>query len=171
MAEEGLPGVRIDRIAAGLGVSKGSFHHHFDGAAAYRLSLLERYETQAVAAMERATADASAGGLEQLDALVASLERLYDARIETALRAWAIHDADAQRVMAGIDRARLAMLQEIWADIVPDPRTARTAALIPHLIVIGASASPTTAQDLAAVMRLLARVAPAIPELPGDAPI
>ncbi len=48
LAEEGAPGVRIDRIAARLGLSKGSFFHHFDGIAAYRRALLDRWESSAV---------------------------------------------------------------------------------------------------------------------------
>ncbi len=169
LAGEGLPGVRIDPIAAQLGVSKGSFHHHFEGAADYRRAILERYEAQAIDAMRQATAHAP-GGIERLEALVASFERLHDARIETALRAWAIHDPDARQAMARIDRARLEMLQEVWAAILPDPETARTAALIPHLIVIGASASPATVtrRDLADVLRLLARIAPATSKLLDD---
>jgi AcrR family transcriptional regulator len=169
LAEAGLPAVRIDRIAARLGVSKGSFHHHFEGAAAYRRALLERYEARAIEAMRQATAQPG-GGLARLEALAGAFEELYDARIETALRAWALHDDDANRVVAGIDRARLEALQEIWAAIVPDPETARTAALVPHLIVIGAGVAPETAgaEDLAAVLRLLVRIAPAVSESRGD---
>jgi AcrR family transcriptional regulator len=164
MAGEGLPGVRIDRIAARLGVSKGSFHHHFDGAAAYRRALLEHYEVQAVEAMRQATAQAPGDGLAKLEALADSFDELYDAGIETAMRAWGVHDADAHRTVARIDQCRLEFLQEVWAAVLPDPEAARIAALVPHLIVIGASAAPAsvTPEDLAAVLQLLARIAPAV---------
>ncbi|MCD0444735.1 TetR/AcrR family transcriptional regulator [Glycomyces sp. A-F 0318] len=172
LAETGLPGVRIDRIAARLGVSKGSFHHHFNGADAYRRAMLERYGDRAVEAMRRTVADAPGEGLERIEALVGAFDGLYDARIETALRAWARHDDDAQRVVAGIDRARLEALQEVWTRLLPGAETARIAALVPHLVVIGASAAPWSVADgdLAAVMRLLARIAPALAEPSGDEP-
>lgn len=78
------------------------------------------------------------------------------------MRAWAVHDADAQGTVARIDQSRLEMLQQLWAAILPDPEAARVAALVPHLIVIGASAAPATPQDLAAILSLLTRIAPAL---------
>jgi hypothetical protein len=49
---------------------------------------------------------------------------------------------------------------------VADPDRARAAALLPHLVVIGATVAypATTADDLAAVFRLLADLIPAVPE-------
>ncbi len=40
LADEGAPALRIDRLAGGLGLSKGSFYHHFDGMAGYKDALL-----------------------------------------------------------------------------------------------------------------------------------
>jgi AcrR family transcriptional regulator len=170
LAEFGLPGVRIDRIAARLGVSKGSFHHHFDGAEAYRRALLQRYEEQATQTAQRSACLDQGQALlsqrlEQLDRLVESFDTLYDARIETAMRAWALHDDDARQVVSRVDDARLQMLQDVWASALPHQDMPRTAALVPHLVIIGASASPTTsAEDLGSVLRLLTRLARAVPD-------
>ncbi len=47
LATDGLGALRIDPLAARLGLSKGSFFHHFASAAAFRSALLERYEAEA----------------------------------------------------------------------------------------------------------------------------
>ena len=58
LAAEGAPAVRIDRIAARLGLSKGSFHHHFAGADGYKRDLLALYEALSVDALASATGGA-----------------------------------------------------------------------------------------------------------------
>ncbi|MGO1975429.1 MAG: TetR/AcrR family transcriptional regulator [Propionibacteriaceae bacterium] len=164
LAEGGLPSVRIDRLAAELGVSKGSFHHHFAGAAAYRRELLQSYEDQALTAFH--AVGGSGQGLALLEALLDSLDELYDARIEAAIRAWAMHDEDAKQVIDRLDRERLRFLTDIWGTALPDPGQARIAALLPHLVTIGASVSSATVspEDLRSALRLLLLQVPTVPQ-------
>lgn len=158
LAEEGAPGIRIDRIAARLGLSKGSFFHHFDGIAAYRRALLDRWESTAVTNFGDAPPQAL---LQDLAARVGSL---VDLRLEVAIRAWASQDADAAAAQERVDLARLAALETVWSRMVDDPARARAAALLPHLLVIGASvALPTTSRaDLESVFGLLAELIPSV---------
>ena len=46
LARDGAPGVTIERLTAQLGLSKGSYYHHFKGAAGFRTALLEQFEAQ-----------------------------------------------------------------------------------------------------------------------------
>ncbi|HST85211.1 MAG TPA: TetR/AcrR family transcriptional regulator [Kineosporiaceae bacterium] len=161
LAQEGLPGVRIDRIAAALGVSKGSFHHHFAGASAYREALVHRYEEQALTALHRNSE--TWAGLELLEHLLDELDDLYDARLETAVRAWAMHDPLAHQVLSRVDDARLRLLQGAWSALIEREDAAHLAALVPHLIIIGASAAAIPPADLRAVLQLLASLAPSVP--------
>ena len=46
LADEGAPAVTIERLTGKLGVTKGSYYHHFKGAAGYRTALLEYFEAQ-----------------------------------------------------------------------------------------------------------------------------
>ena len=150
--------MRIDRIAARLGLSKGSFFHHFDGIAAYRRALLERWESTAV----RDLGDEAPQAL--LEDLAARVGSLVDLRLEVAIRAWAFHDPEAAAAQERVDLARLAALEAVWGRMVDDPDRAHTAALIPHLLVIGASvALPATSKsDLEAVFGMLAEVIPSV---------
>jgi AcrR family transcriptional regulator len=160
LAQDGLPGVRIDRVAAQLGVSKGSFHHHFAGAPAYREALAQEYEQQAMAALHRMVG--SSQGLSLLERLLEGLDDLYDARLETAVRAWAMHDPVANQVLTRIDGARLQLLQDAWSALL-NREDARVAALVPHLVIVGASAAAISTADLRAVLQLLAGLAPSVP--------
>jgi AcrR family transcriptional regulator len=158
LAEQGAPGIRIDRIAARLGLSKGSFFHHFDSVAAYRRALLHRWESGALHDL----GDAEPATI--LQDLAARVGTLLDLRLEVAVRAWALQDPDAAAAQQRVDLARLAALETIWSRIVEDPRRARAAAMLPHLIAIGATTAlpPTSREDLESAFGLLAELIPAV---------
>jgi AcrR family transcriptional regulator len=153
LIEDGAPGIRIDRIAARLGLSKGSFHHHFAGAAGYRTALLQRYESDALAALGGLAPTWDEPAERTLAGLRTRARELFDPRLEVAVRAWAFQDPEVRATQERVDSARLAALESLWLAIVDDPRRARTAALLPHLLSIGASVAlppidPTELDDV-----------------------
>lgn len=158
LADEGVAGLRIDRLARRVGLSKGSFFHHFASAAVYRETLLEEWATRAM--MPASTAPPG----QRLGDLASRVGDLFDARVEAAVRAWAAQDPLAAHTLARVDAARLAALEQVWGALVTDPRRVRAAALIPHLIVIGAGvARPApTGDELEDVFALLAELVPAV---------
>ncbi|HWI31522.1 MAG TPA: TetR family transcriptional regulator [Microbacterium sp.] len=162
LSEDGIAGVRIDRVAGRLGLSKGSFFHHFEGIAAYRRAILERWESGAVRELGDAPAQA------RLEDLAARVGTLVDLRLEVAIRAWAFQDAEAAAAQERVDVARLSALERVWSRMVDDPVRAHAAALLPHLLMIGASvALPATSRaDLEAAFGLLAELIPSVP--PGE---
>lgn len=172
LAEGGEQAIRVDPLAGALGVTKGSFHHHFRGAGDLRAAVLESHERaqrELVEAVTRETdgLDASAA-IAHLGDLVA---RLPDDALERAVRAWAATDAAAAAAQARIDGARLAALEALWRHAVPEGQ-ARTAALVPLLVVIGASASTVASRaDLESVLGMLAGLAPHVPEQGMEADI
>ncbi|SFS13959.1 transcriptional regulator, TetR family [Agrococcus baldri] len=169
LASGGERAVRIDPLATGLGVTKGSFHHHFRGAGDLRLAVLEAHERAQLELVDAVTAgvdglDASAA-IARLGALIAQVP---EDGLERAVRAWAANDDAASAVQQRVDAARLAMLQALWRRAVPGAH-ARTAALVPLLAVIGASASTVaTRADLEAVLTMLADLAPHVPQVVAE---
>lgn len=158
---DGVDGVRIDRIARDLGVTKGSFHHHFKGAAGLRAALLaehERREESRVAALRETVATLDR---EQAIAMLSSLVAdLPDDRLERAVRAMAATGDDAAATAERIDRARVEALEAIWSRAVPVEH-ARTAALLPFLVLAGVSATGIVDRtEFEAVFRLLVELAP-----------
>jgi AcrR family transcriptional regulator len=167
LSEEGAAGVRIDRIAARLGLSKGSFHHHFDGATGFKRDLLAHVEGLLVDTVRTAISGrdnrATPGDvLAHLTDLVHDQRGLYRPELEVALRAWATWDADARQVQARIDRDRLDMLRDVWRPITADDDEARRAALLPYLIAVGATVlvPPVDAEDLHEVYRQILPLVP-----------
>lgn len=158
LAEEGAPGIRIDRLAARVGLTKGSFFHHFSGVADYRAALLARWEASTAVAL------GDAPPRETLSGMADRVGDLLDLRLEVAVRAWAFQDTDVAAVLERVDRSRLEALQRVWAGLIADPERARIAALLPHLVVIGASVAlpQPDRSDLEKVFGMLAEVVPAV---------
>jgi len=164
LAELGAPGIRIDPIAERLGLSKGSFHHHFAGAADYRAAILDRYETGAYASLAEIAPGDGADPVTALAGLRGRVPELFDPRLEVAVRAWAFQDETARAVQERVDTARLAAIERLWNAILGDPVRARTAALLPHLLAIGASVAlpPLDPDELDAVFGMLVELIPAV---------
>lgn len=163
LAEQGEAGVRVDRVAARLGLTKGSFHHHFGGAEDYRLALLERHERDQRAALARAEAELADAPAESVFAALADRAReLLGTDLERAVRAWSVTDPAARSVQERLDRARLEFLSRLWKRRLGDGARARAAALLPHLVVAGIGVvQPRPAEDeIRAVFELLAESAP-----------
>ncbi|MBW0115742.1 TetR/AcrR family transcriptional regulator [Pseudonocardia abyssalis] len=139
LADEGPDAVRIDRLAVRVGLSKGSFHHHFSGIGGYRAALLERLEQMQVALLGAVSTELAAlTPVDALRSLPARLDELVDADLDRALRAWAVGHREAGDTVERIDRARLEFLEALWRRVVADPSRAHAAALLPHLLLIGA---------------------------------
>jgi AcrR family transcriptional regulator len=169
LAAEGAPGVRIDRIAARLGLSKGSFHHHFAGADGYKRDLLAHYEALSVEALESAIAGvpADASARDVLEVLTAMVRvegaGLYRPELDLAVRAWSTTDPDVRAVQQRVDTSRIDALERVWSRAVPDPGAARLSALLPYLLAVGAAVvvPPVDADDLRRLYELLLPLVPA----------
>ena len=169
LAAEGAPSVRIDRIAARLGLSKGSFHHHFAGADGYKRDLLAHYEALSVAALDSAIAGVAddASTRDVLGALTAMISGddagLYRPELDVAVRAWSTTDPDVRAVQQRIDTTRIDALARVWSRAVPDAAQARRAALLPYLLAVGAAVvvPPVEVDDLRRLYELLLPLVPA----------
>jgi AcrR family transcriptional regulator len=166
VADNGPDGLRIDRLCRRLGVSKGSFHHHFAGAGDFKQALLAAYEALVVDALnqaiEQTAADNPKAALAGLTAAITSRGSFYRPDLEVAMRAWAFSDPDARAVQERVDSRRLESLHGIWSRILDDPVAVHTAALLPYLVGIGASLvqPPTPPGQLQRVYELLLRLVP-----------
>ena len=105
LAEGGIGAVTIANVCELLGVTKGSFYHHFRSAPAFHRALLDHYEEE-YAHRRIAELDAVAGPEgRRLEALVQrGVERDHEA--ESALRAWARSDVATAEVMQRVDATR-----------------------------------------------------------------
>ncbi len=108
LRDEGEHTLTIDRLCRAVGLSKGSFYHHFQHADAYRAALLDRWEQlQTDAPIEQ-----TAGASDPLQALRAVIGPL-DHPLELAVRAWAVRDGQARAALQRVDARRTAHLREL----------------------------------------------------------
>jgi AcrR family transcriptional regulator len=174
LAEDGEVGVRIDRIAARLSLSKGSFHHHFRGADDYKRQLLEHFERGRLDTLRDAisgmvdVADARTV-LASLTALVGNGDALYDPSLDLAVRAWSTWDEEAREVQSRVDAEVVAALQGVWRGAVATDEEARTAAMLPYLLAVGATmvVPAVGAEELRRMYELLL---PLVPGAESSAP-
>jgi AcrR family transcriptional regulator len=167
LAAEGPRGLKIDRLVQRVGLTKGSFFHHFTGAAAYQTALLERLEADANTALDEASASRPTMEPQQvLEELTGRIGRpgsgLWRPELEIALRAWSFTDDEVRQTQSRIDRRRLAALETIWRQLEPDQQQARIKALLPYLVAVGASMSSIVidAEELQQVYELLLPLIP-----------
>lgn len=115
LVAHGPEALRIEALARGLGVTKGSFYWHFRSVAAFRAALLARIAEAADDDLLHVAAQHESSAAR----LTALLEGGHGG-FEAALRNWARREADAAALMARLDRRRLVMLSELLADLGQD---------------------------------------------------
>lgn len=135
LEEIGAAGLKIDHLTQRLGVTKGSFYHHFTNIQDYKESLLQYYEDAGTLKIIEAA--------EQETRPQAKLERILDATLEgpfageIAVRAWALQDEQAAGYQERVDQRRMNYLKDIYLEITGDETQARIQAQTLYAIYIG----------------------------------
>lgn len=142
LTETGIRGLTIESLSARLGLSKGSFYHHFDGMPGYRQALLEYFEErESRDFIDRANAATEPAGEPRLRHMLADVMAAEGGRphLENAVRSWASSDPVARASLDRIDRARDDFLQQQFEAMGLEHQTAADFARIAHLMSIGAA--------------------------------
>ncbi|RKS74276.1 TetR family transcriptional regulator [Actinomadura pelletieri DSM 43383] len=140
LAEYGAPGLTIERLTERLGLSKGSFYHHFKGMAGYRTALLDRIADQTthrfIDLVEREPGRTARERLRLLTDLVSA--EAQSPALEIAVRAWAQQNPEVRAAQERIDHTRTEYLRGLWMEMTGDPDEAARMSWLLYLIVIGA---------------------------------
>jgi AcrR family transcriptional regulator len=114
LAGGGVGAVTIARLCTALGVTKGSFYHHFRNVEDYRHQLLTHWsserERQVLVAASRVS-----DPLERLEVLRQFAVALHH-EAEAAIRSWSLTDADAWAVREKVDAARERAIADAYRD-------------------------------------------------------
>jgi len=111
LAVAGIGAVSIDRLATGLGITRGSFYHHFADREDLLRALLEHWSNQWTYAIRDQIANLGLDPGTTLLALMKLIRSNRAADYDAPIRAWALHDPLAREAVKNVDGARLAFIQ------------------------------------------------------------
>lgn len=137
LAAGGPDAVRVEPIAAQLGVTKGGFYRHFADRTAFLSALLDEWERRSVddviGRVEADGADA-ATSVRRAGALTFAGDLLA---IDLAVRAWARADSDVAARLRRVDNGRIGYLRSQFAKMTDHRGEVEARSLLAFALVIG----------------------------------
>jgi AcrR family transcriptional regulator len=116
LARDGIDAVRVERLAAALNVTKGSFYWHFKDRHALLEALLEAWRARATIAIIDAV-EAKGGDARAKLANLFTIVAVIDGRLDRAIRSWAAQDGGAASALQAVDRRRLDYLVVLFLGV------------------------------------------------------
>jgi AcrR family transcriptional regulator len=111
LIEAGIGAVSIDRLANTLGVTRGSFYHHFSDRSDLLRDLLDYWAQRWTYDVRDQIAILGLDASTTLLALMKAIRSNNAADFDAPFRAWALHDPVARAVVNQVDETRLAFIR------------------------------------------------------------
>ena len=155
LIEGGVGKVKVEPLAGVLGVTTGSFYHHFQRRQDLLDAVLEHWRSENTAPLFHAVRAAGPDPDAQLDALFDAWidESDYDPAYDSAVRDWARVSQAAEAAVHVVDDLRIDLLKEIFLGFGYDPERAFIRARITYFHQVGQYAMGIT-EDRAIRRRL-----------------
>jgi len=129
--------VCIEPMARLLGVTKGSFYWHFKDRGDFLDRLLEYWETEMTEKISAHVEHTRGKPKKQLLALLEHIVKEEINRYDAAVRAWALYDERAAKVVRRVDERRLAYCQQLFLDMGFSPEQADIRSRMSYHYVVG----------------------------------
>jgi len=154
LEEAGAEALTIESLTNRLGVTKGSFYHHFANYQDFKERLLEFWEEEGTLRIIQ-WAEQEASPSEKLARVMQA--SLHPPRLDVALRAWALQDEQVRGYQQRIDQQRLTYLETLFLAIRADHLYAQQMARILYSIYVGSQhiIPPIQGKDLSAMYQLV----------------
>lgn len=158
LAEFAQHKIRVLYLCERLGVTRGSFYHHFESIEDFIQALLEHWERENTLAFIEATRNT-----EDPSAKMAVLNEQVlqaDQAVEAAIRSWSYYHPVVKEVLDRVDRTRLDFLKTVFVQMgIPTQRAAGLAQLDYATLIGLQQLNPTaTPEELTALFRLYSEV-------------
>lgn len=116
LIEEGIAGVKVDRLASRLGVTRGGFYHNFCDRDELLARLIQSWEQSCQFLPQEPPGSTPPDAAEWLDKVIQRLieEDGYDHWFDMAVREWARSDQRAAWAVEREDRLRMATLKRFF---------------------------------------------------------
>ncbi len=135
LAGPGLPALRIGRLCREVGVTSGSFYHHFTNWDAFVAALLAHWTDDQVERVARLVRDE--GDPVRRVEVIERLALAVPHEAETAIRSWAATDEVVAAAQRRVDQRRREVLTEVVLPLMGDERLASTLAELGLSILVG----------------------------------
>jgi AcrR family transcriptional regulator len=147
LREKGIDSVRVEPLAARLGVTKGSFYWHFKDRGDLLRSLPVFWAERQTGPVLAHAMSFEGGPVEKLRAVADFLAREDPDRYDNAFRAWAQFDGDVARAVSEIDRCRLAFAAGLFSAAGLDCEEAAIRARMFYFFDVGSQITGDSAAD------------------------
>ena len=117
LSREGHAGLRVEHLSNALGVTRGSFYHHFNNREEFVHAILDYWSTtftvQVTAELDSVEVPAS----DRLLTLMRMIERERLDRYDIAFRSWAAQDPDVAEKVRKVDQLRFNYVRSLFAEL------------------------------------------------------
>lgn len=119
LISEGNNGVKVERLAKRLNVTRGGFYWHFRNRGDLLDSLLKSWEQETSVLFEHALQGNHADGIGEFLAMCRSWveEDVYNPAYDSAVRDWARVSKHVAKAVKRVDRKRIDIIKRIFLDI------------------------------------------------------
>jgi AcrR family transcriptional regulator len=132
----GPEAIRVEALAASLGVSKGGFYWHFKDRQGLLDEMLDSWEkavVEDVIAQVESTPAEPRAKLQQLFELASTV----DFAVELALRDWARRDREVAKRLRRIDSRRMEYLRSLFGQLCPDDEDVEARCMLAFSLFVG----------------------------------
>ena len=133
----GVAGVRVERLAEDIGLTKGSFYWHFRGRGELLEALLDFWAREMTEAEFERISEVKGGLVPRLLTLAEDVLDKGMGRYDPAVRAWARADRKVAAAVALVDRRRVRALAGFFEEGGFAPAEARTRARLFYTFLLG----------------------------------
>jgi AcrR family transcriptional regulator len=151
----GVAAVRVERLAADVGVTKGSFYWHFRDRGALLDALLEFWSREMTDAEFERIHGLRAGLAARLLALAEDVLEKGMGRYDPAIRAWGRTDRKVAAAVAQVDRRRVRALTGFFEEGGFGAAEARTRARLFYTFLLGEPQVRAPAREPSELVRMV----------------
>ena len=151
----GVAGVRVERLAEDIGLTKGSFYWHFRGRGELLEALLEFWAREMTEAEFERISEVKGGLVPRLLTLAEDVLDKGMGRYDPAVRAWARADRKVAAAVAQVDRRRVRALTGFFEEGGFTPAEARTRARLFYTFLLGEPQVRAPAREPAELKRMV----------------
>ena len=137
--EGGIEALRVEPLAKRLGVTKGSFYHHFENRRALHVALVDEWERRGTSQIIEQVDQASTDPADRLRALAHRSMKpdAFTDAIETGMRGWAAIDPEVSAAVERVDERRLDFTSSLLREIGVPAGLAKRRTRLFYRVIIG----------------------------------